>query len=439
MNNRTTLLITSILFLLLGLSSCEEKVRNTKSPTDGPENKFSFLADNVHIDKALDSLVDQKLIPYVYARIEGRDGETIYEHSSVNNELYPGLELSKDSWFRIWSMSKIVTISTTMDLVEDGILSLDEPVSKYIPEFKDLKVAISAEGKPITDYTYGESDKICPIQLVSTETEMTILHLINHQAGFYYPWTNIECLDEIWKEQDLNSAKNSQELILRLKEMPLVQQPGSVYYYGLNTTVLGLVAEKATGKSLKQLVEERITQPMKIGDLRYTESDKTELLPRTRGIDMVKISRENETDILGAELPDYSPDKQLYLGGEGMIATTDAYADFMRMLMHDGELNEYRALETTTIEEMSAPHTQKNSPWGHNGYNLWVTGDTLRKMGTGEAGLWVSGGYEGTYCWIDRKRGFVGLVMTQMFEMPSSPSDVFREAVYQELWKEGSR
>lgn len=403
-----------------------------------PHALSSFLNNNAKINAALDSLVENGSVPFVYARIENHDGALLYEHSAVNQELYPDLEVTKDSWFRIWSMSKIVTISLTMDLQENGILSIDEPVSKYIPEFKNLKVAVSKNGAAITDIPWEEGGSICPVKYVEVKQEMTIADLINHKAGFYYPWTNIECLDSIWRDKDLNGAANSQELINRMKEMPLVQQPGTTYYYGLNTTVLGLVAERATGISLKQLVEERITHPLKIEGLQYTEPAGVNLLPRTSGKEgLEKVAPDKEEDIFGAALPNYAPDHPLYLGGEGMIGTTDGYADFMRMLLHRGELNGYRLLEESTIQEMSSPHTQKDSPWGYNGYNLWVTGDTLKVMGTGEAGLWVSGGYEGTYCWIDRKRQFVGLVMTQMFNMKTAPSDLFRGAVYQEIWKNG--
>ena len=423
-----------LFILLLATTAC----RTAPSESSTSQTLSSFLNDNAKINTTLDSLVENDLVPFVYARIENHDGTLLYEHSAVNQKLYPGLEVKGDSWFRIWSMSKIVTISLTMDLQEDGILKLEEPVSKYIPEFKNLKVAIAADGSAIPDIPWEERDRICPVKYVPAEQEMTIADLINHKAGFYYPWTNIECLDSIWRQQDLNAATNSQDLINRMKGMPLVQQPGTTYYYGLNTTVLGLVAEKATGIPLNQLVEERITDPLKIKGLQYTKSAGVNLLPRTSGKEgLEKVTPEKEEDIFGAALPNYSPDHPLYLGGEGMIGTTDGYADFMRMLLHQGELNGHRLLEESTIKEMSSPHTQVDSPWGYNGYNLWVTGDTLEVMQIGEAGLWVSGGYEGTYCWIDRKRQFVGLVMTQLFNMKTTPSEIFRGAVYQEIWKNG--
>ena len=428
-----------LLFLALCLLACNASdVRQNE--TSEKEQKLAFLKANQQINKALDSLVENKLVPFVYARIEGENGNMVYEHSSVNDSLYPGLEINKDSWFRLWSMSKIVTISLAMDLVEDRIISLEEEVIKYIPEFSEPKIAQLPDGTHPTQVSWDQAGNIpCPLTLVPATRQMTIADLIHHKAGFYYPWTNIKCLDSIWISLDLNSAKNSRELIHLLKEMPLVQEPGTTYYYGLNTTVLGIVAERATGKTLKQLVEERITRPLNIPDLQYSKPTAIKLLPRTSGGDsLVKITPENESNILGAELPNYGPEHQLYLGGEGMLGTTDGYADFARMLLQNGQLNGHRLLEESTIREMSAPHTQLDNPWGHNGYNLWVTGDTLKTLRTGEAGLWVGGGYEGTYFWIDRKRKFVALVMTQMFNMKTAPSDVFRAAVYREIWKNES-
>ncbi len=434
-------LISTSLFFLLFVCTCKfEAKKADHGATQLQMNRLSFLNNNGRIDNALDSLVENELIPFGYVRIENQDGTTLYEHTAINRKLYPETEVNKDSWFRLWSMSKIVTISLTMDLVEDELLHLNDPVYRFIPEFKDLRIATAADGTPILDVPSEALEKICPIRFVEAEQPMTIAHLIHHKAGFYYPWTSISCLDSIWRHQDLNNAHNSDELIQLLREMPLMQQPGTAYYYGLNTTVLGLVLERATGKPLKQLVEERITGPLKIKGLQYTKPADVALLPRTNGVEgLEKITRQNDKKILGAQLPGYRPEQLLYLGGEGMVGTTDGYADFMRMLLHKGKLNGHRLLEEATVEEMSAPHTQVNSPWGYNGYNLWVTGDTLEIMGTGEAGFWVSGGYEGTYCWIDRNRQFVGLVMTQMFNMKTAPSEVVRQAVYEEIWKNESK
>jgi len=132
----------------------------------------------------------------------------------------------------------------------------------------------------------------------------------------------------------------------------------------------------------------------------------------------------------------------LYLGGEGMVATADGYADFVRMLLQKGELNGYRFLEKETVEDIYAPHTQKDNPYGYNGYNLWISGDSMRIKEQGEAGLWIGGGYECTHFWADPKRNFVGIIMSQNNEVRAPGyelNDKFRGALYQQFWERNEK
>jgi len=417
-----------LLFLIVTTHSCQKKDNTVALKITDPDK----------LDEVLDHFVDEDLFPFVYARLEDLDGNVIYEHSSVNEELLPNTKVDGDTWIRIWSMSKIVTISVVLDLIEDGILKITDPVSKYIPEFKNLEVAVSNTGKSLLDYGWGDRDNACPIQLVQHDSVMTVLHLINHEAGFYYATTGFPCLDSLITEQNLPMAKNSDDLVKRMANLPLIQHSGSSYFYGTNTTVLGIVAERATGKSLKQLVEERVTTPMGIKGLQYGLPD-AELLPKFTGRDSIlRKAERGELDIFGPDVPDYDPNHELYLGGEGMVATADGYADFIRMLLHRGKLNEYQFLEKETVEDIYAPHTQKDSPYGHNGYNLWVSSDSMRIKEQGEAGLWIGGGYECTYFWADPKRNFVGVVMSQNNEVRPPGyelNDKFRGELYKQFWQ----
>ena len=334
-------------------------------------------------------------------------------------------------------MSKIVTISLVLDLIEEGFLALSDPVEKFIPEFADLSVAMTQAGQSLTEFEWGNRDSICPIKMVANDSVMTVLHLINHQAGFYYAVTGFACLDSLVSMQELPRAKNSQELIDRLAKLPLIQHPGTDYFYGTNTTVLGLLAERATGKHLSQLVEERITGPMKISGLRYGLLAGNQLLPRFTGQDsLLRFAADGELDIFGAYVPDYKPDHELFLGGEGMLATAKGYSSFLRMLLKRGILNGYRFLDRQTVEEIASPHTQLDNPYGYNGYNLWISGDTMRTMGHGTAGLWIGGGYESTHFWIDPYREFVALIFSQNHAVQPPGhlfNDVFRGALYQQL------
>ncbi len=425
---RNILCSVFLLFLMAAIFSCMEK---ETAPA-------LHIANPNELNSVLDHYVEEGFYPFVYARLEDLDGNVLYEHSAVNQDLLPNTKVNGDTWIRIWSMSKIVTIAVALDLIEDGLLKIDDPVSKYIPAFENLQVAVSNDGKSLEAFDWGNRDKVCPLQLVPNDSVMTVLHLLNHEAGFYYATTGFPCLDSMLAEQNLPTAKNADELIKRMSKLPLVQHSGADYFYGTNTTVLGMVAEKASGKTLKQLVAERVTDPMKIKGLQYGLSENENLFPRFTGRDSIlREAKKGELDIFGPDVPDYDLNHPLYLGGEGMLATADGYTDFVRMLLRRGELNGYRFLEKETVEDIYAPHTQLDNPYGYNGYNLWVSGDSMRIKEQGEAGLWIGGGYECTTFWGDPKRNFVAVIMSQNNEVRVPGyrmNDEFRGALYKQFW-----
>lgn len=393
------------------------------------------LEDPAAVNAVVDRYVDTGAFPFVYVRLEDRDGNVFYEHSTVNKDLVNGFQVDGSSWMRIWSMSKIVTISVVMDLVEDGILELSDPVTKYIPEFAELEVAVSPNGADLS--LIDDKESACPLKRVPVKYQMTVLDLINHRGGFYYEWNGIDCLDSLFNAIDPPTAKNSDELIARMAGLPLINQPGTTSYYGMGTTALGLVAERASGKSLKQLVAERVTGPMGIEGLQYGLPAGEQLPPRISGKGgVLHEALPGEVQEFGTRFPPYEAESELYLGGEGMVATADAYADFARMILRRGELNGHRFLEESSVEEMAAPHTELDSKWGHNGYNLWVSNGKLADGVTGPAPLWVGGGYEGTHFWIDPEREFVGVIMSQIVQVPEAGhgrDEAIRKAVYEQL------
>ena len=398
------------IFFLLIFASCQPPV----------EQKGLEITNKNAIDSTVNLFVDGEYYPFLYTRLENQDGEVLYEHTAKNNRLLADQKIDGDTWIRVWSMSKIVTICIALDLMEDGLLNLDDPVTQYIPEFSQLQVALTADSNSLigTNWYAEDSSRLapCPLIYVPNDSVMTIRHLLDHKAGFYYSTTNIPCLDSMLAQENLCAAENSQDLINRLSKMPLIQHSGTDYFYGTNTTVLGLVAERAAGKSLAQLLKERITDPMQIKGMRYDLPAGETMLPRFSGKDsLIREAQLGELDIFGQDVPDYEPSHELYLGGEGMICTTNGYCDFLRMLLNNGELNGYRMLNPETIADLTSPHTQLDNPYGHNGYNLWVSSDSMRLKGQGDQNLWIGGGYEGTHFWIDTSRNLVGTIMTQMF------------------------
>ena len=405
----------------------------------------TIIKDKKAIDSLVTNYIDNGSQALLLVWLEDKKGNSIYKFSDKNNNLVPNQNINENTWFRIWSMSKIVTISITMDLVEDGILKLDDPVSKYIPELDNIKVALTKKGTSLTSYIQNpENDKSnidnpCPLKIIDKKSEMTILQLINHQAGFYYATTGIDCLDNGLIIKNLADSKNSNQFIERLSDLPLIDQPGNKDFYGLNTTVLGVVNERATGKTLDELVKNRITEPMKIKGLQYNKNVNTELLPVFSGADsIIRLANQGELDIMGKYVPGYGIDNELFLGGEGMIGTANGYADFLRMLLNHGELNGHRFLDESTVKEIYSPHSQLENEWGYNGYNLWVTSEIYKDKGYGDEGLWTGGGYEGTHFWIDPKRDFVGLIMSQMYQTPKAGynrDNVIRGEIYKKIFE----
>jgi len=406
------------------------------------------------LNTVIEEYVSNESFPLLYMRMENKAGEVIYEHQAVNESLLPNTKIDGNTWFRIWSMSKIVTISLLLDLVEDGILDLNDPITDFIPEFKDLKVAVDANGKSLAsianDYfkeagfgtdSYENnpllSEQNCPWQLIDNPNPITVEHLINHQAGFYYATTPFSCLNELVDSLDMNGLNTNEEVIKNMAQLPLIMVPGSNDFYGTNTTVLGFVAERASGKTLAELLEERIKKPMNIKGLRYKKSSDINLLPTFSGKDgNLRFANPGELDIMGAHTIDYRPESKTYFGGEGMIGTANGYADFLRMLLNHGTLNGHRFLEEATVQNMYAPHTQLDNEWGHNGYNLWVSSAKDLEMGYGDEGLWRGGGYEQTHFWVDPKRDFVAVIMSQMFAVPEAGQNRdnrIRVAVYEQL------
>ena len=166
-------------------------------------SKPSSQLDTYKLDNIINKYVSEDYYPFLHVLIDDKDGHTIYEHSSVNRTAHPELEVDENTLIRIWSMSKIVTISIVMDLVEEGLLSLDDAVTDYIPEFKSLDVAQSPDGRSLSTFTSGSifespiednADLACPMEITKSDSIMLVRHLVDHTAGFYYANTGIEML-----------------------------------------------------------------------------------------------------------------------------------------------------------------------------------------------------------------------------------------------------
>lgn len=368
-----------------------------------------IVIDPEPLNIILDSYVRNGIYPFLYSRIEDSNGSLLYEHSVVNRELLPDVDVDVDSWIRIWSMSKLITISIAMDLIEEGIISLEDSVINFIPEFKDLKVAVNDDGISFARLDSGIDS--CPFYLEAMDSVLSIKNLFDHTAGFYYALTGFDCIDSLFADIDTPNKDNGDELINSLAKLPIMQHPGEIYKYGMNTTVLGLVLERATGVSLRDLLEERITEPFNIEGLRYTLPENVDLIPCHTGKDgFLRTTKTGDLDIFGKTVPDYNPDRNLFLGGEGMLSTAGGYISFMRLLFFHQSQSVKSLLTDQTIKEMTSKPTDAQNDDGYQtGYGFYLTSE----KNPYEKNILRVGGYEGTTCWVDRKNKLIGTLFTQ--------------------------
>ena len=384
--------------------------------------------DPVPLNQILDKYVDEGIWPFLYSKIvHGITGELVYEHLAINKSLLPNQNIDGNTWMRIWSMSKLVTISLAMDLMEEGLLKLDDPVSKYIPEFSNLKVAVDSNGISVASSKNKTFN--CPHKFVKMDSVMLVEHLLNHRAGFYYALTPSKCLNANLALKRILQAENGDQLIDILSMLPLAQQPGERYFYGMNTSVLGLLIERVTGKSLHQNLIERVTNVYNIEGLDYIKPEGVELIPSFTGRDgQLRQVLENELNIFGGEVPNYSKANNLFLGGEGMLGTADGYIQFMRLLFfHDGNT----FLKEETIQKMSSKPNVDNNNYGYNtGFGMYLTSQNH----TFEKDILRVGGYEKTKCWVDRKNNLIGTLFSQANE--TQDSDGLSNQMEQDFKKE---
>ena len=382
------------------------------------------------------SLLEEEVIalkhyPFMTAYAETAEGEVLVSSAVANPDFYGNTEgPGVDDWMRIWSMSKLVTIVLALDLAEDGVFSLEDEAANYLPELAALKVARPLSGGTMSEAsaqsyelnaTEDRGQSACDFSLESPSRAMTIRDLMVHTAGFYYATTNLPCLDEAQAALELPLAKSSDEWMQGISTLPLIQSPDEGYYYGLNTTVLGFVMERATGKSLQTLLEERVLEPYDIEGLTFLLPESAVLPPRVSGIDgELRLATPMELDIFGGHQPPYGSDTTLFLGGEGLVATAPGFAKFLRVVFFSDANGVEPLLENASITAMTSPQSNADSGWGAMGYALWLSNGRRPDDTYGRADIWTGGGYEGTRYWIDPTKGRVGVIMTQVFMPPAS-------------------
>ena len=342
--------------------------------------------------------------------------------------------MTKDAIFRIYSMSKPITSVTAMMLVEEGRLGLGDPVAKYLPQLAGVKVGVEkpdpAGGAPTLD-------------LVSPRRAMTVQDLFRHTAGLTYGFFGSGLVKKAYLEAKVwNDYPSNAELVERLAKLPLINHPGAVWDYSHATDVLGRVIEVVAGKSLYEVEQQRLLEPLGMKDTAF-------YVPDARKHPRIAEPFANDRNFgIEADFNDPRVVQKWESGGGGMVGTAMDYARFLQMLQNGGILDGKRILSPKTVAYMTADHLDASVapgpiylPGAGFGFGL---GFAVRKDAgvspfLGSAGEYNWGGAGGTYFWVDPRESLFVVFMMQSPKQRLPYRTVLKAMVYAALMTPAGR
>jgi CubicO group peptidase (beta-lactamase class C family) len=371
------------------------------------------------ISAAMKKLVDDKQVAGLVTLVE-RHGKVVHFNAVGQQDVRKGDAMQKDTIFRIYSMSKPITGVAMMILYEEGKWQLNDPVSRFIPEFGKLKVYV------------GKNDDGTP-KLEDARRSMTMRELMTHTAGLGYVLNPGNPVDKmIIDGKILNADAPLQTMIDGLAKTPLLAQPGTRWSYSIAVDVQGYLIEKFSGMSFAEFAKKRIFDPLGMKDTAF-------YVPKE------KLSRFSQVHTgMGAGLtvdtnrPDPTVIPQGASGGGGLFSTAMDYARFCEMLLQGGQLNGVRIIAPRTVEMMRTNHVNpdplKTMPPGTGwGMDFEVVNDAAAAGEPSSNGTFRWWGIAGTWFWIDpvRDLAFVGMVQHQNLGTTRAIHALSRSLLYQ--------
>lgn len=329
-----------------------------------------------------------------------RHGKVVYYNSFGKRDLESGAPMQNDVIFRIASQTKALVSVGVMMLQEEGKLLISDPVSKYIPEFKETTVAEAKEGGGYN--------------VVKAKRAITIRDLLTHTAGIGY---GRGVASDKWKEAGIDGwyfADRDESIgatISRMAALPMDAHPGEKHVYGYNTDILGVVIEKVSGKSLEEFLTARILIPLGMKDTHfYLPENKINRLATVYTVSADKlIERAPDAGTMLSQGAYVKGPRKSFSGGAGLLSTASDYAKFLQMLLNGGTYNGKQILSPKTVQLMTVSHTGKIDFRRGEGFGLgFSVCQDLGERGTpGSVGEFGWGGAYGSTYWVDPKEGLV--------------------------------
>ncbi len=325
MKNQITFppLLTLVLTFCLSTTAIadhHDEARNLSSIK--PIHSTNFGIDQADIEKIvaqMQAAVDGEFIPGALLLVGNSDGVGVLETVGMQS---PGgsTPVNKDTLFRIYSMTKPIISVATLSMVEEGLIALNDPVSKYIPEFDNLRLIDQENG-----------------DISSAKNVMTVENLLTHESGLIQEiFSPNSTLGQMYGE-NIKGNMTARELAGTLGKLPVFFEPGSAWHYGHSTDVLGAVIEVAAGKPLDVLLYERIFGPLGMNETTF----------------FVPVSKKFRiAEPIHGAMSDNTIVRPLLSGGGGLNSTPEDYVRFAEMLLNNGEYRGSRIIEESTLELM---------------------------------------------------------------------------------------
>jgi CubicO group peptidase (beta-lactamase class C family) len=375
------------------------------------------------IDNFISGYVAKGQIPGAVALVV-RNGKVVYHKSFGYSDLENKVSLKKDDIFRIASQTKAITSLAVMMLFEDGKFLLDDPVSRYLPEFKNPKVLANVNWADTT------------FTAVPAKSEITIRQLLTHTSGIDYASIGSQEFKALYAKAKVPSGIGSANMLLAdkmkvLGDLPLKHNPGEQFTYGLNTDVLGYLVEVISGQPLDQFFKTRIFQPLGMNDTYFylpkEKHNRLVYLYETKNGVLSKMS----TSTYDGSNPQYPMLAGTYFsGGAGLSSTVEDYAKFLQLFLNKGEYNGTRLLSRKTVELMLTNQLQPpiTNQFGL-GFGLETAANDYQSILSMGSFSW--GGAFNTHYWADPKEKIVGMIFTNMYASPVwNIGDKFKVLVY---------
>ena len=378
------------------------------------------------LDTVLNSYVEENLIAGQVLLVL-RKGRIAHSLANGMRDIEATDPMKEDTIFRIASQTKALVSTGIMILHERGQLDISHPLSRYIPEWENVQVAV-----PNENGSYN---------LEPVERPITLRHLLTHTAGMSY---GTGPASREWEEADFqgwyfaNKTETIGESIARMASLPLDAHPGTAWIYGYNTDILGAVIEKASGMDLNNFLQQEIFEPLEMSDSHFylpeNKRDRLAVVYQPKpggGIQAIPATDGMRSQGLYIDGPRIS-----YSGGAGLLSTANDYARFLQMTLNGGELDGKRILSRKTIELMTTNHLGDLPFRSGQGFGLGFSIVTdLGERGTlGSVGEYGWGGaYHSTY-WVDPLEELVVVYLTQI--IPATGLDDYsklRSGVYQAI------